>query len=310
MSRNHVLLIAACLLILLVTVCMAGKPSKLATRGTKLTKILNLMDTPAVDPSEQLAGGEKHGHVTEGWDAFNKDIQELHVSLLGVVKVVAKEVKDELVKELKAEGPDFRTRMQNTREKIKESIDALKAGGVKEKLKGLVSNFETKIKGAGDKELKGKWKKVKDKLIEEFKSVEELVREELGVLSDKLDKIFHRVGHHIAHKEHHPVLKCGSCGKQLTLKEFLSHYPDLVVSEEDWWNDIDVENFYLGWPEWANRYAVQCPQCQATNWVEVDFVSSEEEKQLEEEADLGEHPEAEAAEEVLQGMDQEGEASP
>ncbi len=54
-----------------------------------------------------------------------------------------------------------------------------------------------------------------------------------------------------------------------------------------------------GWPEWANRYAVQCPQCEATNWVEVDFVSDEEEKKLEEEAELDEHPEAEAAEEVL-----------
>jgi endogenous inhibitor of DNA gyrase (YacG/DUF329 family) len=120
--------------------------------------------------------------------------------------------------------------------------------------------------------------------------------------------------------QHHPVLKCGRCGKQLTLKEFLSHYPDLTLEEEEWWNDLDVENFYLyattirpllgvlllfvcslrariaracrrGWPEWANRYAVKCPQCGATDWAGVDFVSAEEEDKLEEQA-LGEQPDA------------------
>jgi hypothetical protein len=117
----------------------------------------------------------------------------------------------------------------------------------------------------------------------------------------------------------------------MTLKEFLLHYPDIVIDEEEWWTDVDVENFYLyvthsqvhlgegdddertasfihsltharlpprvlvdvwrcirGWPEWANRYAVKCPQCEATNWVGPDFVSAEAEHKLEEA--LGEQP--------------------
>lgn len=92
-----------------------------------------------------------------------------------------------------------------------------------------------------------------------------------------------------------------------------------MIEEEDWWTDIDVENFYLyarnshvlearttyrhafvtlsyrGWPEWANRYAVKCPSCEATKWVGVDFVSKEEEQRLEHES----HPDAAAAEEIM-----------
>jgi hypothetical protein len=49
--------------------------------------------------------------------------------------------------------------------------------------------------------------------------------------------------------------------------------------------------WHRGWPEWANRYAVKCPQCGATDWVGVDFVSAEEEHKLEEQA-LGEQPDA------------------
>ena len=48
---------------------------------------------------------------------------------------------------------------------------------------------------------------------------------------------------------------------------------------------------HRGWPEWANRYAVKCLQCGATDWVGVDFVSAEDEHKLEEQA-LGEQPDA------------------
>jgi len=293
--RKRTLATAACLLLALVALsCEAKDSSKMTKRGEKLHKILKLMDEPTVDPNELLKTGEKHGHVTEEWPAFTQDVQDLHISILGVTKELAKEVKEELLKELKTEGPDFRARWQKAYDKAKETIGAIKAGDVKQKLKERVQDFESKVKagvekGAEKGVLKGKWKKVKSKLIAEFETVEKLVQEELAVLATKIDKIFHRVHHHMAHKEHHPVLKCGSCGKQLTLKEFLGHYPDLTVEEEEWWNDLDVENFYLGWPEWANRYAVKCPQCGATDWVGVDFVSAEEEHKLEEQA-LGEQP--------------------
>jgi len=295
MTRYRTLVIVACLLLALVALsCGAKDSNKLTKRGEKLHKILKLMDEPTVDSKELLKTGEKHGHVTEEWPAFTQDVQDLHISILGVTKELAKEVKEELLKELKTEGPDFRSRWQKAYDKAKETIGAIKAGDVKQKLKERVQDFESKVKagvekGAEKGALKGKWKKVKSKLIEEFETVEKLVQEELAVLATKIDKIFHRVHHHMAHKEHHPVLKCGRCGKQLTLKEFLSHYPDLTLEEEEWWNDLDVENFYLGWPEWANRYAVKCPQCGATDWVGVDFVSAEEEHKLEEQA-LGEQP--------------------
>jgi uncharacterized protein YoxC len=296
-GKRAVIIIAVCLLALVVlsseTKDSHNKPGK---RSGKLNKILKLMDEPTVDSKEYLKTGEKHGHVTEEWPVFSQDVQELHVSILGVARELTKEVSAELLSELKTEGPDFSSRWQRAYDKAKESIAAIKSGEVKEKLKEKVKDFESKLKlkpsgsQKADKEdgVGGKWKKVKSKLVEEFETVEKLVADELKALTAKIDKVFHRVHHHMAHKEHHPVLKCGSCGKQMTLKEFLLHYPDIVIDEEEWWTDVDVENFYLGWPEWANRYAVKCPQCEATNWVGPDFVSTEVEHKLEEA--LGEQP--------------------
>ena len=116
-------------------------------------------------------------------------------------------MKEELWKELKTEGPDFRSRWQKAYDKAKETIGAIKAGDIKQKLKERVQDFESKVKAGVEKgekgALKGKWKKVKSKLIEEFETVEKLVQEELAVLTTKIDKIFHRVHHHMAHKEVH-----------------------------------------------------------------------------------------------------------
>ncbi len=78
--------------------------NKLTKRGEKLHKILKLMDEPTVDSKELLKTGvrfppparglwrirpltchqEKHGHVTEEWPAFTQDVQDLHISILGV----------------------------------------------------------------------------------------------------------------------------------------------------------------------------------------------------------------------------------
>jgi hypothetical protein len=282
------IVLGLCLLALLAVGSGAKVKHDRAARRERLHKILQLDDMPTVDPKEFLKTGEKTGHVTEPWYSFAEDVQEFHTSLLGVVEELGRELKAELIKEIKSEGPDFRERWQKAYAKAKDAIAALKTGDVKEKLKDRLKTFEAKMGEIGEKNLKGKWKRLRSKLVEEFMSVEKLLKSDLDILTTKIDKIFHRVEHHMAHKEHHPVLKCGSCGKQLTLREFLTHYPDLAISEEEWWSDIDVENFYLGWPEWANRYAVKCPQCGATDWVGVDFVSAEAEHKLEEQA-LGEH---------------------
>lgn len=141
----------------------------------------------------------------------------------------------------------------------------------KDKAKQLLKNFEellfkSKMNKEAKKETKSRWKQVKAQLMEEFGLLEKFFEKELQNLS-RWGKIFSQVEHHVAHKEvgfslislpfgnstvltrcivkHHPVLKCGSCGKQLTLKEFLHHYPNVVLDEEDWWTDTELENFYL-----------------------------------------------------------------
>jgi len=116
--------------------------------------------------------------------------------------------------------------------------------------------------------------RVSEKLIE----VEKDAEEEVGHLKDKIDRLFHKVEHHMNHQPHHPIVRCGGCGKVYTLQEFLAITPDLVVDEQDWWTDEDLENFYSGWPEWANRMAIKCPHCEATKWGPVEFVTQEEEE--------------------------------
>ncbi len=44
-----------------------------------------------------------------------------------------------------------------------------------------------------------------------------------------------------------------------------------------------MEEFFEGWAEWANRYAIHCVDCGSTHWKGVEFVSENEEKKIEQE---------------------------
>lgn len=72
---------------------------------------------------------------------------------------------------------------------------------IKDTLKERLTAMEEKLKTTGDKGFKTMWKKVKDKLKDEFESVEDVITAALQRLRSKVDKIFHRVEHHIMHKE-------------------------------------------------------------------------------------------------------------
>jgi len=257
-------------------------------REDGIQEILDLMDIPSVDPHIQLKTGEKAGHVTEEWNSFQEELKELHLSFLEAASILVKEAKAELLRELTSEAQGLNQRLRQVYNKAQMSIQTIKKATTKDKAKQLLKNFEellfkSKMNKEAKKETKSRWKQVKAQLMEEFGLLEKFFEKELQNLS-RWGKIFSQVEHHVAHKEHHPVLKCGSCGKQLTLKEFLHHYPNVVLDEEDWWTDTELENFYLGWPEWANCYGVKCPVCKSTNWKEVDYVSWEEEHVLEDQA--------------------------
>lgn len=263
-------------------------PEKPEEGAQRLAEILEMVDMPTVDEMENLKGGEKHGHVTAEWSSLSEDLRAYHASLMDLVRTMGAELKSEFLREFKDAGPDFRARWQKAYNKVSNSFNAIKPKEIRKTVQERLEAMEEIVGKVGDKSLKKAWKTAKDSITDEFQVVEQMVRSQISSLRKKIDKIFHRVEHHFAHKEHHPVLKCGNCGKQLTLREFLEHNHGLVIEEEDWWTDIDVENFYLGWPEWANRYGVKCPACESTNWVGVDFVSTEVEKELEKEARLDE----------------------
>lgn len=72
---------------------------------------------------------------------------------------------------------------------------------IKKALKERMKTIEDKVKDTTDKEIKGQWKKVKEKLQDEFKAVSKLIADEMSTLRNKIEKVFKRVEHHILHKE-------------------------------------------------------------------------------------------------------------
>lgn len=55
---------------------------------------------------------------------------------------------------------------------------------------------------------------------------------------------------------------------------------DLLIQEEEFWDDEDLEEFYDGWPEWATRESIKCTQCGSTAWSHVEFIEPEADKYI------------------------------
>ena len=57
------------------------------------------------------------------------------------------------------------------------------------------------------------------------------------------------------------------------MPEFLNTYDPqhaLLLIEEDFWTDAEVEEFWSGWVEYSNRMKLRCP-CGAARWENVEF---------------------------------------
>jgi len=245
--------------------------------GPALKMKLVLWDVPEVDPSIELKGGEKLGHVTEPWHSIRDEFGEYPARVDVVLVELRKEVGDEIMRELRSVEPDFKTRWRNAYKSVTEKLTNTKLAALRTEAMKKLHEYEAKLLEK-EEGLKDKLKDWTHELTDKVREIEEEAEEELGHLKSRIDRLFHRVEHHMHHKPHHPIIRCGACGKQFTLQEFLAMAPDLVVDEQDWWTDEDIENFYSGWPEWANRYAIKCPQCGETKWGPVEFVIEEEEE--------------------------------
>jgi len=65
------------------------------------------------------------------------------------------------------------------------------------------------------------------------------------------------------------------------MPEFLHMYDPhhtLLLVEEDFWTDKEVEEFWSGWIEYANRLKLKCNECGTHKWESVEFAIDEENK--------------------------------
>jgi len=154
-----------------------------------------------------------------------------------------------------------------------------------------IEDFESKFVKKGSEAFQQQWKTTKKNIMGKMDMLESHIHADLKLLKQKWDSFFHQHERHLAHRIHFPTLKCGGCGKQYTLPEFLGLVESrgYMIKEEDWWTDQELEEFYEGWGEWANRSAVHCEACEAVAWRNVEFVSEAEEKKLEKERIKNQH---------------------
>lgn len=71
--------------------------------------------------------------------------------------------------------------------------------GIMQLVQERIKDIEEKMKKSGG--YHHTWATVKEKVINEFKSLQKLAQKELDMLTEKIDKMFHRVEHHVLHKE-------------------------------------------------------------------------------------------------------------
>ena len=88
-------------------------------------------------------------------------------------------------------------------------------------------------------------------------------------LRRKLTAVFARTAgddHHTMHKER--VIQ-SECGKPYTVEQFVEifdHDHNLALTEEPFWTDEFAEEFYEGWPVFANQLRLSDPACGSKKW--------------------------------------------
>jgi hypothetical protein len=90
-----------------------------------------------------------------------------------------------------------------------------------------------------------------------------------GRLRRKLQKAFARADHDDHAELHKKRVIVSECGKPYTLEEFVELFDHehnlLLTAEENWTNSFEDE-FYEGWPVWANHMKLFDPACGSQKW--------------------------------------------
>jgi len=231
----------------------------------------------SVEEFEKLEEGRS---ITDVLRKASAEATAMSSKIKEIMGKIPSDLKKLLVKEVKEDVTDFSKRWKEMNSKASETIKEASEKVATWKT-ALVSKIqELEKNGVKNQE---KWDKTREGILTKLSELEKTLEEDLKTFKDRWTTFHSKIEHHMNHKPHHPTLQCGKCGEKLTLHQFMDMVKDrgYFLQEEDFWTDEELEEFYEGWGVWANRSAVHCPKCGSVNWKDVQFVSEQEEKEIE-----------------------------
>ncbi len=125
-------------------------------------------------------------------------------------------------------------------------LSALVMNGLADDLGSSVHDIATRA-AAELRRLPVKYSRLREKLTQEY----------VGTAADN---------HHEMHKKR--VIQ-SECGKQYTLEQFIEifdHDHNLALTEEPFWTNEFREEFFQGWPVFANQMRLSDPACGSRKW--------------------------------------------
>jgi len=236
---------------------------------------------------QNLGKEDERASINAVWSKIVKEVENIPIKVKESVKTLPSLFKQLFTKELKSDISHFSSRWEAVKQLLMATIQRasdLARNSTAASIQSI-EEFETKYINKASDILKQEWKSIKQNILAKLDLLESHIHSDNAALKHKWDSFFVKHERHLAHRIHFPTLRCGACGKQYTLPEFLALVEDrgYMIKEEDWWTDEELEEFYEGWGVWANRSAIHCVQCEAEAWRNVEFVSEEEERILERE---------------------------
>jgi len=261
------------------------KASKLNTRLTEedssvinqLTNDLQLIGNDFENSDAHISAKEALSQITASIKSVPQEIKEsLRKLPHGFKEILSPKSFYSVFSKVK----ELRTSATNILSALTESTRSYSAV-VKQRLEQFESEHSSTLGGIGS-ETRERWNKLKETASEKLQHIEARLADDVTHAEKNYEHIFDHFDH-ISANHHHPVITCNECGNTMTFSEFakMVYNRGYLIKEENWWTDDDIEEFYGGWPVWANRSAVHCPKCDAVKWKSVEFVSDDEEKRLE-----------------------------
>lgn len=235
----------------------------------------------------QVMGVEGLGNTNpEYWERTVEVIKDFPAQVTMKLRTVPHSFKNILLNRWSKDKKEFKKRATESYQMASNVINGA-SSLVKEFSENLYNHIEqfekNELLNAADPDHHSKWHDAKGRIVKNVENIQKQINNDVEEYyhhyQDFIDGVSLRVNLH----HHHPVIQCGKCDAEFSLRKFLQLVEDrgYFIKEEDWWTDEELEEFYSGWAVWANRSATHCPYCGAVSWNDIRFVSDEEEIEIE-----------------------------